>query len=166
MSAAGVEPSGKPFNAIVCLPDKRPHNCCVNVGAIMTAAVLVGPRSLVRAARSGRDPHVAAGAARRHWLMQCRRLDPSKPHFARSRATLPQAAGHPGKSAAELAEHLMDTFRALCGNIDEVPYTAPPPAFPATAPITPDQHRAATRNPVVLTSRGPDFVPTMIDNRV
>ena len=39
----GVEPSGQPFNAITCLPDKRPHNCCVNVGAIMTAAVLVRP---------------------------------------------------------------------------------------------------------------------------
>jgi glutaminase len=37
---AGVEPSGQAFNAIVCLPDQRPHNPCVNVGAIMTCAVL------------------------------------------------------------------------------------------------------------------------------
>lgn len=36
----GKEPSGQPFNAIICLPDNRPHNCCVNVGAIMTCAVL------------------------------------------------------------------------------------------------------------------------------
>jgi len=35
-----VEPSGQAFNAIVCLPDHRPHNPCVNVGAIMTCAVL------------------------------------------------------------------------------------------------------------------------------
>ena len=38
----------------------------------------------------------------------------------RRRAGVPQASGHPGKSADELARHLMDTFRALCGNIDEV----------------------------------------------
>ena len=35
-----MEPSGQAFNAIVCLPDQRPHNPCVNVGAIMTCAVL------------------------------------------------------------------------------------------------------------------------------
>ena len=35
-----MEPSGQAFNAIVCLPDQRPHNPCVNVGAIMACAVL------------------------------------------------------------------------------------------------------------------------------
>lgn len=43
--AAGMEPSGQPFNAIVCLPSNKPHNCCVNAGAIMTAAVVVRRRS-------------------------------------------------------------------------------------------------------------------------
>ena len=36
----GVEPSGRPFNALALLPDQRPYNPCVNAGAIMTAGVV------------------------------------------------------------------------------------------------------------------------------
>lgn len=36
----GVEPSGRPFNALELLPDMRPFNPCVNAGAIMTAGVV------------------------------------------------------------------------------------------------------------------------------
>ena len=36
----GVEPSGRPFNALDLLPDMRPFNPCVNAGAIMTAGVV------------------------------------------------------------------------------------------------------------------------------
>ena len=37
----GVEPSGRPFNALDLLPDKRPFNPCVNAGAILTAGLVV-----------------------------------------------------------------------------------------------------------------------------
>ena len=36
----GVEPSGRPFNALDLLPDQRPYNPCVNAGAIMVAGVV------------------------------------------------------------------------------------------------------------------------------
>ncbi|HEY5678551.1 MAG TPA: glutaminase A [Pseudomonadales bacterium] len=36
----GVEPSGRPFNALDLLPDMRPYNPCVNAGAIMVAGVV------------------------------------------------------------------------------------------------------------------------------
>lgn len=36
----GVEPSGRPFNALELLPDQRPFNPSVNAGAIMTAGVV------------------------------------------------------------------------------------------------------------------------------
>ena len=36
----GVEPSGRPFNALDLLPDMRPFNPCVNAGAIMIAGVV------------------------------------------------------------------------------------------------------------------------------
>lgn len=36
----GVEPSGRPFNALDLMPDLRPFNPCVNSGAIMTAGIL------------------------------------------------------------------------------------------------------------------------------
>ncbi len=36
----GVEPSGRPFNALELLPDMRPFNPCVNAGAIMTAGIV------------------------------------------------------------------------------------------------------------------------------
>lgn len=36
----GVEPSGRPFNSLDLLPDKRPFNPCVNAGAIMTAGLV------------------------------------------------------------------------------------------------------------------------------
>jgi len=36
----GVEPSGRPFNALDLLPDQRPFNPCVNAGAIMVAGVV------------------------------------------------------------------------------------------------------------------------------
>ncbi|MEB3201756.1 MAG: glutaminase A [Synechococcus sp.] len=36
----GVEPSGRPFNALDLLPDQRPFNPCVNAGAIMMAGVV------------------------------------------------------------------------------------------------------------------------------
>ena len=36
----GVEPSGRPFNALDLLPDMRPFNPCVNAGAIMVAGVV------------------------------------------------------------------------------------------------------------------------------
>ena len=36
----GVEPSGRPFNALDLLPDQRPFNPCVNAGAIMTAGLV------------------------------------------------------------------------------------------------------------------------------
>jgi glutaminase len=39
-SFVGVEPSGRPFNALDLLPDQRPFNPCVNAGAIMTAGVV------------------------------------------------------------------------------------------------------------------------------
>ena len=46
----GVEPSGRPFNALDLLPDQRPFNPCVNAGAIMTAGV-VASASPERSAR-------------------------------------------------------------------------------------------------------------------
>lgn len=36
----GVEPSGRPFNALDLLPDQRPFNPCVNAGAIMVAGLV------------------------------------------------------------------------------------------------------------------------------
>ncbi|MEB3266103.1 MAG: glutaminase A [Cyanobacteriota bacterium] len=36
----GVEPSGRPFNALDLLPDQRPFNPCVNAGAIMMAGLV------------------------------------------------------------------------------------------------------------------------------
>ena len=36
----GVEPSGRPFNALELLPDLRPYNPCVNAGAIMIAGLV------------------------------------------------------------------------------------------------------------------------------
>jgi glutaminase len=36
----GVEPSGRPFNALDLLPDMRPFNPCVNAGAIMIAGLV------------------------------------------------------------------------------------------------------------------------------
>ena len=36
----GVEPSGRPFNALDLLPDQRPYNPCVNAGAIMMAGLV------------------------------------------------------------------------------------------------------------------------------
>lgn len=36
----GVEPSGRPFNALDLLPDQRPFNPCVNTGAIMMAGLV------------------------------------------------------------------------------------------------------------------------------
>ena len=36
----GVEPSGRPFNALDLLPDMRPFNPCVNAGAIMMAGLV------------------------------------------------------------------------------------------------------------------------------
>jgi glutaminase len=39
-SFVGVEPSGRPFNALDLLPDQRPYNPCVNAGAIMTAGIV------------------------------------------------------------------------------------------------------------------------------
>lgn len=36
----GVEPSGRPFNALDLLPDRRPFNPCVNAGAIMMAGLV------------------------------------------------------------------------------------------------------------------------------
>lgn len=36
----GVEPSGRPFNALDLLPDQRPYNPCVNAGAIMVAGLV------------------------------------------------------------------------------------------------------------------------------
>ncbi|MEB3361793.1 MAG: glutaminase A [Synechococcaceae cyanobacterium] len=36
----GVEPSGRPFNALELLPDMRPYNPCVNAGAIMIAGLV------------------------------------------------------------------------------------------------------------------------------
>ncbi len=49
-SHVGVEPSGRPFNALDLLPDQRPFNPCVNAGAIMTAGV-VASASPERSAR-------------------------------------------------------------------------------------------------------------------
>lgn len=46
----GVEPSGRPFNALDLLPDQRPFNPCVNAGAIMVAG-LVASGSPDRTAR-------------------------------------------------------------------------------------------------------------------
>lgn len=39
-SLVGVEPSGRPFNALDLLPDHRPYNPCVNAGAIMIAGLV------------------------------------------------------------------------------------------------------------------------------
>lgn len=39
-SFVGVEPSGRPFNALDLLPDQRPYNPCVNAGAIMMAGLV------------------------------------------------------------------------------------------------------------------------------
>jgi len=39
-SFVGVEPSGRPFNALDLLPDQRPFNPCVNAGAIMMAGLV------------------------------------------------------------------------------------------------------------------------------
>lgn len=36
----GVEPSGRPFNALELLPDHRPYNPCVNAGAIIIAGLV------------------------------------------------------------------------------------------------------------------------------
>jgi len=36
----GMEPSGRPFNALDLLPDQRPFNPCVNAGAIMVAGLV------------------------------------------------------------------------------------------------------------------------------
>lgn len=36
----GVEPSGRPFNALDLLPDHRPYNPCVNAGAIIVAGLV------------------------------------------------------------------------------------------------------------------------------
>jgi glutaminase len=36
----GVEPSGRPFNALDLLPDQRPFNPCVNAGAIIVAGIV------------------------------------------------------------------------------------------------------------------------------
>lgn len=36
----GVEPSGRPFNALELPPDMRPYNPCVNAGAIMMAGLI------------------------------------------------------------------------------------------------------------------------------
>lgn len=36
----GVEPSGRPFNALDLLPDHRPYNPCVNAGAIIVAGIV------------------------------------------------------------------------------------------------------------------------------
>ncbi|MGB5135386.1 MAG: glutaminase A [Prochlorococcaceae cyanobacterium] len=36
----GMEPSGRPFNALDLLPDERPYNPCVNAGAIMMAGLV------------------------------------------------------------------------------------------------------------------------------
>ena len=36
----GVEPSGRPFNALDLLPDHRPYNPCVNAGAIVVAGLV------------------------------------------------------------------------------------------------------------------------------
>lgn len=36
----GVEPSGRPFNALDLLPDHRPFNPCVNAGAIIVAGLV------------------------------------------------------------------------------------------------------------------------------
>lgn len=36
----GVEPSGRPFNALDLLPDQRPYNPCVNAGAIILAGLV------------------------------------------------------------------------------------------------------------------------------
>lgn len=36
----GMEPSGRPFNALDLLPDERPFNPCVNAGAIMMAGLV------------------------------------------------------------------------------------------------------------------------------
>ncbi len=36
----GVEPSGRPFNALELLPDQRPYNPCVNAGAIIVAGIV------------------------------------------------------------------------------------------------------------------------------
>jgi glutaminase len=36
----GVEPSGRPFNALDLLPDQRPYNPCVNAGAIIMAGLV------------------------------------------------------------------------------------------------------------------------------
>jgi glutaminase len=36
----GMEPSGRPFNALDLLPDQRPFNPCVNAGAIMIAGLV------------------------------------------------------------------------------------------------------------------------------
>ena len=36
----GVEPSGRPFNALDLLPDQRPFNPCVNAGAIIMAGLV------------------------------------------------------------------------------------------------------------------------------
>jgi len=41
----GVEPSGRPFNALDLLPDLRPFNPCVNAGAIMVAGLVASRRS-------------------------------------------------------------------------------------------------------------------------
>jgi len=40
----GVEPSGRPFNALDLLPDFRPFNPCVNAGAIMMAGLVASLR--------------------------------------------------------------------------------------------------------------------------
>ena len=40
----GVEPSGRPFNALDLLPDLRPFNPCVNAGAIMMAGFVASLR--------------------------------------------------------------------------------------------------------------------------
>ena len=40
----GVEPSGRPFNALDLLPDSRPFNPCVNAGAIMMAGLVASRR--------------------------------------------------------------------------------------------------------------------------
>jgi glutaminase len=40
----GVEPSGRPFNSLDLLPDRRPFNPCVNAGAIMMAGLVASAR--------------------------------------------------------------------------------------------------------------------------
>ena len=123
----GMEPSGQPFNAIVCLPNKKPHNCCVNAGAIMTAAIVVRvsrvlvcnddmapmDESLSGAALTsarGAQQHAAGEISNQHGNLR----------FAKTQPLAPQAAGHPDKSVPEMVQHLMDIWSGLCGEIGEV----------------------------------------------